>query len=190
MKTTIRDQILDELAGIIPYDKLEQAHLDDARAWVSTSTNIFRIARPDKPPKHLVAYFVLIDPDHRSILLGELIKANLWLPSGGHVLLNEHPRQTVLRECQEELGQPAVFLRGNDRPFFATVTQTVGPTAGHTDVSLWYLVQGSIHDHINFERREFADVAWFTFEEILQTHPAIFDKHMHRFTRKLITYLG
>jgi 8-oxo-dGTP pyrophosphatase MutT (NUDIX family) len=119
-------------------------------------------------------------------LLGDHIKAQLWLPSGGHVELNEHPRDTVVREAQEELGIPAVFLRNQTKPLFVTVTETVGLTPGHTDVSLWFLLLGDIHQPLNFERAEFNDMTWFTYDEILQSHPAIFDPHMQRFTRKLV----
>lgn len=104
--------------------------------------------------------------------------------------LKEDPKETVIREAREELGQEAVFLRSNDKPFFATVTQTVGLTAGHTDVSLWYLLRGNIHDHLSFDRGEFTDVAWFTYDEILESSPVIFDPHMQRFTQKLMQYLG
>lgn len=105
-------------------------------------------------------------------------------------MLNEHPRKTVLRETKEELNRDAVFLKGDERPLLITITQTVGLTAGHTDVSLWYLLLGSIHDALKFDRREFSDMSWFTFDEILQSHPAIFDPNMQRFTRKLVLYLN
>ncbi|HJQ08211.1 MAG TPA: NUDIX domain-containing protein [Candidatus Saccharimonadales bacterium] len=175
---------------IEPYDDVEREHIADTLAWIESGLNIYRIESPDKPPKHLVSYFVLIDPDHKSLLLADHIKAQLWLPSGGHVELGEDPRGTVVREAQEELGQKAVFLRSNDKPFFVTVTQTVGLTAGHTDVSLWYLLRGQLHDHLNFDRREFSNVAWFSFQEVLESSPVIFDPNMHRFTQKLIKYLA
>ena len=35
-------------------------------------------------------------------------EASLWLPTGGHVEPGEDPSDTVERECQEELGIPAV----------------------------------------------------------------------------------
>jgi 8-oxo-dGTP diphosphatase len=168
---------------------LEDEHKQDVLQWIKSGTNIYRIEKPDKPPKHLVSYFVLIDPEHKSLLLADHVNAQLWLPSGGHVEPGEDPKQTVLREIQEELGQKATFLRSNDQPFFVTVTQTVGLTAGHTDVSLWYLMRGSLHDRIDFDRREFNDVAWFSFDEVLESSPVIFDPHMQRFTQKLVTYL-
>ncbi len=124
------------------------------------------------------------------MLLGDHIKAQLWLPTGGHVELNEHPRQTVVREALEEVNLDATFLKNNDHPFFITVTQTVGLTAGHTDVSLWYLLHGDMHDPLQFDRQEFTDMNWFGFNEILQSHPAIFDPHMQRFTKKLVQYLS
>lgn len=190
MKTSIRQQIQNEIRLIKPFDKTEREHIDDALAWIDNATNIFRIQKPDKPPKHLVSYFVVIDPEHKSLLLGDHIKAQLWLPPGGHASLNEHPRDTVIRECQEELSHKAIFLRSNDHPFFLTVTQTVGLTAGHTDVSLWYLLRGNAHDRLSFDRREFTDMNWFTFDEILHSHPAIFDPHMQRFTEKLKQYFA
>lgn len=186
----IKAQILTEVETIKPFDTLEAEHIADVRSWLSSGANIFRIEKPDKPPKHLVSYFVLVDPEHNSLLLGDHIKAQLWLPSGGHVELNEHPKVTVIREAREELNAKAVFLHNKEHPFFITVTRTVGLTAGHTDVSLWYLLRGDIHEPLEFDRGEFTDMNWFSFQEILQSQPDIFDPHMQRFTRKLAEYLG
>jgi 8-oxo-dGTP diphosphatase len=179
----------DLVRSIAPYDEIERQHIAEVLTWIQSGQNIFRIEKPDKPPRHLVSYFVLIDPEHKSLLLADHIKAQLWLPSGGHVEQDENPKNTVLREAQEELSQKAVFLRGNDKPFFVTVTQTVGLTAGHTDVSLWYLLRGRLHERLTFDRREFNDVAWFSFKEVLESSPVILDPHMHRFTKKLLGYL-
>lgn len=150
----------------------------------------FRLKKPDIPPKHLVSYFVLVDPEHRSILLVDHIKAQLWLPPGGHVLPNESPRDAVVRETKEEFGIPAVFLHNHDKPFFVTVTQTVGLTPGHTDVSLWYLLRGSIYDRMSYDRSEFTDIEWYTLDEISETEPSIFDPHLQRFATKLTDYLS
>lgn len=189
--SAVKEQIRTEVEAIRPYDELEAAHQADTLRWLESGVNIFRIAKPDTPPKHLVAYFVLIDPEHHSLLLGDHTKAQLWLPSGGHVELNELPAATVVREAREELAVEATFLRGRQTPFFVTVTQTVGiEGAGHTDASLWYLLRGSVHQHLAFDRREFTDMAWFTFDEIQQSQPAIFDPHMQRFTGKLALFLS
>lgn len=181
--------IANEVEDIVPCDETEQDHKQDIRKWLKSGVNPFRLKKPDVPPKHLVSYFVLVDPNHRSILLVDHIKAQLWLPSGGHVQLNESPRDAVMREAEEEFGIQATFLHNNDIPFFVTVTQTVGLTPGHTDVSLWYLLRGNIHDRMRYDRCEFTDVEWFTFDEIMETDPLIFDPHLQRFTTKLARYL-
>lgn len=182
--------IASEVETIKPFDTIEQAHKQDVYEWLQSGVNPFRLKKPDIPPKHLVSYFVIIDPDHQSVLLVDHIKAQLWLPPGGHVEPNESPRDAVIREAKEEFGISATFLHGNDTPFFVTVTQTVGLTPGHTDVSLWYLLRGSIHDKLQYDRSEFTDIEWYTFNEILETDPLIFDPHLQRFTAKLARSLG
>jgi len=181
--------IAKDTESIAPYDEVEREHQEDVGAWLRSGINPFRLKKPDIPPKHLVSYFVLVDQEHRSVLLVDHIKAQLWLPSGGHVQLNELPQDAVVREAEEEFGIQAVFLRNNKKPFFVTVTQTVGLTPGHTDVSLWYLLRGSIHDTPKYDRTEFTDVEWYTFDEILATDPTIFDPHLQRFTAKLAEHL-
>lgn len=70
----IKSQIRDEISAVKPCDNLEKAHIADALSWIASGANIFRIKAPDKPPKHLVAYFVLIDPAHNSLLLANTSK--------------------------------------------------------------------------------------------------------------------
>ena len=98
----IRELIRTELAAIEPLDALEAEHLADALAWVDSGVDLFRVAKPATPPKHLVSYFAVVDADQ--ILLVDHKNARLWLPAGGHVELGEHPRATVVRELEEELG--------------------------------------------------------------------------------------
>ena len=179
-----------QVGSIPPYDALEREHIADVLGWIDSGVNIFRIEKPDNPPKHLVSYFVLVDPDSNSLLLVDHIKAQLWLPSGGHVDMNETPRDTVVRELREELNKDAVFLRNDDKPFFVTVNETGGLTPGHVDVSLWYLVRGDAKEFLSYDKTEFNDIEWFTFDEVLASDPVIFDRHMPRFTRKLVQYLG
>lgn len=181
--------IRSDVEAIAAFDLMERKHIADVLKWIDSGANLFRIKKPDNPPKHLVSYFVLVDPARDSLLLVDHIKAQLWLPSGGHVEMNEDPRDTVVRELQEELGKQAVFLHNYDKPFFVTVNETGGLTPGHTDVSLWYLVRGDAKEFLNYDKTEFNDVEWFTFDEILESDPVIFDRHMPRFTRKLTQYL-
>lgn len=179
MRNTIRNII----SSVEPLDEIESRHISDALKWVDNGEEIFRIEKPDTPPKHLVSYFVLIDKNNKKVLLLDHIKAELWLPSGGHIEPDEHPKATVKRESIEELNLSAKFLM--DNPVFISQATTVGKTAGHTDVSLWYLLSGDSEKSINYDRKEFNGYKWFECKDILKNDIKIFDSNMHRFIRKI-----
>ena len=174
----MRDVIRCELSAILPFDALESEHLADALAWVDSGAELFRTAKPATPPKHLVSYFVVVDVDH--ILLVDHRNAQLWLPPGGHVEPGEHPRSTVLRELQEELG----FSAGHaiQPPLMVTCTTTVGLSAGHTDVSLWYVVRACRAQPLRFDEIEFETVKWFGFSQVPTDRS---EPHLARFMKKL-----
>lgn len=168
------------LQQIEPLDTLESEHLTDTLEWIASGVPLWRMAKPASPPKHLVSYFVLLDSNQEQMLLVDHKLAGLWLPSGGHVEPGEHPTDTVIREVREELTIEAAFLF--DAPLFLTVTQTVGQTAGHTDVSLWYILHGNAGQQYEYDKAEFRNVAWFPLSA-LPLHRA--DPHLQRFARKL-----
>jgi 8-oxo-dGTP diphosphatase len=176
----MRQQIRSEIASIAPLDALERSHIDDTLAWIDSGEELCRTAKPATPPRHLVSYFVCVDGDH--VLLVDHADARLWLPTGGHVEPGEHPRVTVVREAVEELGIDAVFL--HDAPLMITCTETVGITAGHTDVSLWYVLAGDHAAPITFDAGEFNGAAWFPFDDVPLERS---DPHMSRFLRKLVS---
>lgn len=168
------------IVAIRPGDALEQTHIEDALAWVDSGAMPYRVRKPATPDKHLVSYFVVFDPTARKVLLVDHKKAELWLPSGGHIELNEDPKETVRRECIEELGIPAQFYFGD--PFFLTVTKTRGMMDVHTDVSFWYVLVGDHRVDYAFDPGEFHGIRWFGLDEIPLDRA---DPHMGRFIRKL-----
>ncbi|AIL13560.1 NUDIX hydrolase [Candidatus Paracaedimonas acanthamoebae] len=169
---------------INPLDDTEVHHIHETLSWIQSGAPIFRLQKPDIPNKHLVSYFVPFDKKANKILLTVHKKSGLWLPPGGHVELNEDPRETVRRECLEELGCTAEFWR--TEPLFLTSTLTVGPTAGHTDVSFWYVIQGHQEYAYQFNLDEFEAIRWFGFNEIPYENS---DPHMGRFLKKLVIEL-
>ena len=174
----MRNVVHEEVASIEPFDEIERAHLRDALAWIDSGAELCRVQKPATPPKHLVSYFALVDHDH--VLLVDHKNAQLWLPSGGHVEPGEHPRATVARELREELGIELADDPG--APLMLTVTETVGITAGHTDVSLWYVVRGDRGASLSFDTEEFHSVRWFRFDEAPLSRS---DPHLARFLGKL-----
>ncbi len=174
-----RHQIRLEIASITPGDAVETRHRTDALSWVDSGVELIRQVKPAKPPKHLVSYFAVVSDDGH-LLLVDHKNAQLWLPAGGHVEPGEHPRETVRRELLEELGFAAAHDIGP--PWMITCTETVGLTAGHTDVSLWYVVHALRTQALRFDAGEFNAVRWFAFADVPCERS---DPHMNRFIAKL-----
>jgi len=176
----IRNDIKKVVQSINPLDTLESQHINETVKWIDSGKELFRIKKPDVPDKHLVSYFCLFDQKEQKVLLVEHKKALLWLPPGGHVDPGEHPTKAASRECLEELHIEADFLFKD--PIFITSTVTVGLTAGHTDVSLWYVLKGDSSKDLRFDDGEFASVRWFSLDQIPFEKS---DPHMKRFISKL-----
>ncbi len=178
MRTMVRSQVL----AIEPFDEIEKEHIADVCRWIDSGAELCRRQKPATPPKHLVSYFVVVDGDY--VLLVDHKNAQLWLPTGGHVEPGEHPWNTVIREAEEELQLTA--RPHFDCPLFLTVTPTVGLTAGHTDVSLWYVLKGDRNQPVRYDEQEFNSVKWFHVAEVPLERS---DPHLDRFLRKLVLTL-
>lgn len=176
----IRNTICNLVSAIRPLDAMEKQHIHFVVDWIQSEVEIFRTAKPATPPIHLVSYFLVFSPEHSKVLLVDHKKAELWLPPGGHVELNENPKHAVFREAKEELGIEAEFLF--DKPLFVTVTKTVGNVIQHTDVSLWYVLKGNPHDQLIYDKDEFNQIQWFGIDEIPFEKS---DPHLKRFIKKM-----
>ncbi len=173
------------IENLEPFDDLERAHQVDALAWTDSGVPLCRTAKPATPPKHLVAYCLLIDPDLGRALLIDHRLSGLWLPAGGHVEVDEHPADTAERELAEELDAVPVFsVSWGANPFFVTVTPTVGPIP-HTDVSLWYAFAGSALEVVTADEREAIATRWWAFDQIRAGEGSRFDPHLPRAVAKL-----
>lgn len=177
-----RQAVYDLLSVIEPHDSLEKEHLDGVLIWVESGADMYRIKKPDVPPKHLVSYFTLYDTKADRFLLVDHRLSGLWLPSGGHVEIDEDPRRTVIRECKEELGIEAEFL--SIKPQMVTVTQTIGQ-GEHIDVSLWYALKGDVEMELDWDEREFKGIKWWSRPEIESYGVENFDPHFMRFIEKI-----
>ncbi|OJU81653.1 MAG: NUDIX hydrolase [Chlamydia sp. 32-24] len=176
----IRSKIYTLIDQIIPFDAMEEKHITFAKDWINSGVDIFRISQPNIPNIHLVSYFIILDPDTYHFLLVDHKKAKMWLPPGGHVELNEHPKDTVKREIHEELGIEADFLL--EEPLFLTLTTIEDDLIPHTDVSLWYVLKANKNQFFIFDKQEFHTIQWFIKEQIPYKKT---DPHMQRFIEKL-----
>jgi 8-oxo-dGTP diphosphatase len=179
-------QVVHQLVSDIrAWDDLERAHRADTLRWLEATNDVFRRAKPAIPERHLVSYVVVVDPDDGSSLLVDHINAHLWLPPGGHVEPGEHPTDTARREALEELGIDAVLVEPSGRPSFITVTRTAGIDAGHTDVSLWFLLLGRRGMSLTIDGTEFNEARWWSSAEVQAADPKSFDPHYSRFVEKV-----
>lgn len=63
---------------------------------------------------------------------------------------------------RDAIRDEANTVRTTDREdVLITSTETVGRTAGHTDVSFWYVLKGDRGRTLNFDQSEFRSVRWF-----------------------------
>lgn len=185
-----RESIKSLFQAIEPFDAVEAEHKKDVIKWIDSGVPLFRVSKPDNPPKHLVSYFVLYDSSNDSIMLIDHVKAKLWLPPGGHVDINEHPRDTVVREAKEELDIDVTFdTNFGDSPLFVTVTETKH-AGSHTDVSLWHIVRGDSSISLNCDSTEINSYKWQTLDQVLETDISKLDPHMHSFVNKMKQYLA
>lgn len=176
-----RVEIRNLVSNISPLDELEKTHIQDVLDWIDLGVELCRLEKPATPPKHLVSYFALYDSEAKKILLVDHKKSGLWLPAGGHVDPGEHPKETANRELKEELNieLPLLF----EQPIFLTSTETVGLTAGHIDVSFWYVFKADSNQELKFDEREFKAIKWFALNN-LPTERV--EPHLQRFVRKLL----
>ena len=182
MPTALKSMIAGLVSGIEPADDLGREHSRNVLSWLARTDDIFRRVKPLTPSPHLVSYFLLVDRPARSVLLCDHRLSGLWLPTGGHVEPGEHPLETVRREAVEELGVTAQLDPAfGDKPFFLTMTETVGPPAmRHVDVSLWFALAGRVGQPLHPDQREFAGVRWWTARELRQVGLDGFEPHMLR----------
>jgi 8-oxo-dGTP diphosphatase len=182
VRTGVKLLITSLVSGIEPTDDLGREHRRDALSWLAGTDDIFRRVKPLTPSPHLVSYFLLVDRPAGSVLLCDHRLSGLWLPTGGHVEPGEDPLDTVRRESVEELGVTAQLDPAlKDKPFFLTMTETVGPPAmRHVDVTLWYALTGGAGQPLLPDEREFAQVRWWAVAELRHVGLDRFEPHLLR----------
>jgi 8-oxo-dGTP diphosphatase len=181
-RSAVRDRVL----AVTPVDDREAAVQEAILDWIASGVPLFRTAKPATPPVHLCVYFALVDDDASSVMLVDHIKAQAWLLPGGHVDDGEDPRCSVEREACEELQITPKFHErlGNGQPLFLSVTQTRGEFS-HTDVTLWFALQGDIAAKVRPDPGEFTEVRWHGLDDDTNWAAACFDPNMARFVAKV-----
>ncbi len=114
--------------------------------------------------EHFCSFFLPFDTESQSVYLGHHIKADDWIPPGGHIKLEETPVQTVYREFAEELGHK---LTNEPIELFDLSIKDVSGNPQHQcrrHYDFWYVVH-ILKIDFQFDRVEFYDAGWFTLPE-------------------------
>lgn len=126
-----------------------------------------RLTKDNNPNSHFCSFFLPIDLELKLIYLGHHIKANDWIPPGGHVQMNESSIETVKREFFEELQ----YKLGKEKiKLFDLTVKDVSNNPMHsckTHYDFWYLVY--IKKRLfKFDKREFYKAEWLRVPEAVK----------------------
>src|SRR3989344_4955743 len=115
---------------------------------------------------HICAFFLPLDMTKKSIYLGHHIKADDWIPPGGHIEAGEMPIDTVRREFVEELNSS---LTKQPIELFDLSVKDVSGNPLHKcklHFDFWYLVYISQRKFL-YDKQEFYTADWFKLPEAL-----------------------
>jgi len=148
--------------------KLEnQPHVDQgvwAQFWDKVEKKQTK-TKLENNPEHFCAFFVPIHRPTQSIYLGHHIKADDWIPPGGHLDQGELPIEAVIREMKEELGytitnEPVALFNLSIKPIY---NHPLNHCTKHFD--WWHGIIMPEKTNFRFDRGEFHDAGWFSLSE-------------------------
>lgn len=129
--------------------------------------------RDENPSEHFCVFFVPIVPSKRLVYIGHHIKANGWMPPGGHMDPGESPSKTLRREFEEELQHKLTF-EVTELFNFTVVDVSDAGRECKKHLDFWYLVHLATPEDFIFDPGEFHDAGWVTYEEAIEK---VMDKH-------------
>ncbi len=139
------------------------------------------ITRPENEKYHVCAFCMPVQKNTKNVYLGHHIKADDWIPPGGHIEKNEHPRDTAFREFKEELD----FQITNEAIELINISVKNIDNPAQTckrHYSFWYVVIMEKPIPFTFDRTEFYDARWFAPPELLnKTHHPEYQKVIQQY---------
>ncbi len=130
---------------------------------IKAGNNLTKISNPGS---HFCAFMVPYDQKSKMIFIGHHIKADEWIPPGGHLELGETPKQTVVREFKEELDS---VITSKSIHFFdiniTLISNRISTCKTHFD--LWHVVMVKKQNFV-YDKGEFYDASWFSIEAAIE----------------------
>jgi 8-oxo-dGTP pyrophosphatase MutT (NUDIX family) len=120
--------------------------------------------RDEGASDHFCSMIAPVHRDTHSIYLVDHIKGKTWMVPGGHIDKQETSKGTALRECKEEI---QFSCKEEECTLFNISISPIKSEARGciTHFDFWYILEMSQKVDFLFDRREFADAGWFSYEE-------------------------
>lgn len=150
----------DEITPLLNPHKLGKDVYD---AWVDLKNGSQVHTKKEGNPRHYCAFFLPYDAAAGKIYLGHHIKADDWIPPGGHIEPGETPSDAAVREMMEEL--KVSITKDMLTPFTLSVKPIGRPEIGclaHYDV--WHLVNIKVQE-FDYLKTEYHDAGWFDIDQ-------------------------
>jgi len=139
----------------------------DTKKIFLTRLSMGKLTKSDNPLNHFCSFIVPVHRQSRLIFAGHHIKADEWIPPGGHIELGETPLDTVRREFNEELS----YALTNQRiEFFdisiMNVNSPTRPCRIHND--FWFVVYMDTMPNFLVDIGEFYEAAWLPIDQAIK----------------------
>jgi len=127
------------IQAIRPGDALEAQQLADTLRWIESGVEIFRVEKPATPPSICFLFCSRGSGGEKDNVGGIISKRVCGCQPAVISKRTNIRKQRLSGKYRKELHMPADFL--SPEPLLLTQAVTVNMAAGHTDVSLWYVVR-------------------------------------------------
>lgn len=153
----------DEIEQIYSFTQVDLKNIQEFKELKNSQSSH---TKSEGNPRHYCSFFLPFDQTSGKIYLGHHIKADDWIPPGGHIEPGETPSDAAVREMKEELG--VNITKDMLTPFNLSVKEINQPERGcmsHYDV--WHLVDIKVQE-FNYLKSEYHDAGWFTVKDGLK----------------------
>lgn len=150
----------DEIEKIYSLPNVDPSTISQFRSLKSSQVSH---TKGEGNPLHYCSFFLPFDKSNNRIYLCHHIKADDWIPPGGHIEPGETPSDAAVREMKEEL---KVTINKSQLKAWNLSVKPIGrPDTGcmaHYDI--WHLVDIK-EQAFDYDSREYHDAGWFNIPE-------------------------